>query len=647
MRSIGATMFSRCNNIIAALSKEHWITTSVLLWSALVIALALAYVTIGIRWYVAWIIIGGIVTAAAFLYRKNIEVPPLLSGDRLSNVLHLVSIFFSLSALALLIAGRTNDPLRSPWEIVPLWFFLIVAFSVGAQIGAVARERAISLLSLASLVAQFAVAYGAAVAAFRFGYAYDPIIHQTAEQYVAEHGRITPLQPFYIGQYALVAALHFVSSAPVWIIDRLLVPVLATVVMPIAAFVGLYRGWGLSERRARLGALALTALPVAEFTFTVPHNLTVLYAAWWVMLVPLFLRSRAGVAALLALSGAAAVTHPLVGVPLIIATLVAVVVGNRATLRWPFVALGSVSIGTSTLIMLGIFRLLHGEQFLAASSPFEYVENFISIFSFVGAAHRVRPLLQLLYGFSYLLPFVFIATGAWATVRARSEQTAHRALLTLLGGIFFAIFLISTLISIPNVATHEQNEFVLRLRYLLPLLVLPPAIALGATWFAAERSRMMRMGALCGLLLSIVTALYITYPRTDGVLRPGWNVSHSDIEAVRGIEHAAAGRPYVVLTNQIMSAAGLREVGFEQRVAGMHTYPISLAEPHHELTQKILYDSFDAAAVHALAQRMSGTVFVAVHDYWYRAPQLLREIVAAKPIATHTFGHVFVFEFDE
>ena len=382
MRFTGALM-SSLNNLIAAIrTKEHWITTSVLLWSVAIIILSAVYASVGI--HKIFVIVLAATGVAGWVWLIGLQLPTLrlVAENWKTNVLLAASSLLSIGLLAIVWIGRTDDPLRSPWEIAPSWFFVVFALSLIMQVSAALREKQLSLLSIVALIAQSGVCYGIAVAAFRFGYAYDPLIHQTAEQFVVAHGKILPLQPFYIGQYALVAALHFVTNAPVWLIDRLLLPLLAIISVPIVGYVGLTRGWGFSHQHARIGLIVLSTLPLAEFTFTVPYNITVLYAFWLVLLLPLLLRSRIGMFTLVALSGAATMTHPLLGIPLLIAAACAIALQKYKNILFP--VLCALGIGGSIFVMLGVYRLQHVLPFLATTEPLKYVQNFISIFLFSG-----------------------------------------------------------------------------------------------------------------------------------------------------------------------------------------------------------------------------------------------------------------------
>lgn len=627
--------------------KEHWIITSVLLWSALIIVISIWYVVFGIsRGFSITLALAALGAWYALVHDKLPEIQ-LAPTNIFTKILFAIVIITNIGLGYALWHGRTDIALRSPWEVVSGWFFIGFAATLLLHVYATVRERSLSALSFTALLSHYGLVYGAAVFAFRFGYAYDPIIHQAAENYVVAHGKIAPIQPFYIGQYSLVAAAHFISTAPVWLIDRLLLPILAIVSIPVIGYIGFTRGWRLPHRATYISLLALTCLPLAELTFTVPHNLTVLYSLWWVLLLPLALQTRGGSLMLSMIAVATCLTHPLLGVPLALATAAALLTVRYKKIYIPIIA--TFLIGGSLLAMLGMYRIQQNLPFLVTHNPFDYISNFISIFEFSYSVQHVRPALQLAYGLIYIIPFGIVVIGAWCAFRYRQVSPAVRStLLSLIGGIIIAIFLVSTMIYIPGIADHEQNEFMLRLRYIFPIFMLPLAVTVLYTWLHVQRT-VFKVVTLGCMIITATISFYFTYPRVNSVTRPGWNISRSDIETVQGIAQLSHNQPYVVLGNQILAVAGLRELGFDHRLVGddfnMYPYPISMAEPLHPITQEILYQQLNAPALRAIAYMINGSVFVAVHDYWYRASDIFTEARDSNPDAIYTFGQITVFEF--
>lgn len=617
---------------VRALFEEHWLISSVLLWSGLIATLSLAYITIGITRFSAI----GISAFFLFLAYQTVfkKLPSILyiPESRLRVFGLLCAIGLDVYLAWLLWIARTDAPLQSPWTELSSRFFILFAGATFLLFVSLWNSRP-TLLHLIATSSHLGIFYGIALVVFRFGYAFDPIIHQAAENYIVAHGKITPLQPFYIGQYALVGALHFITNAPVWLIDRLLLPILTTISLPIIGFFGLTRGWKVPPHYFLIVLLCNTILALPELTFTVPHNISVLILLWWILLFPWCLETRAGKFALVALALSATLFHPLLGIPLCITSLTLFLPARRT-----IAIASSMVIGASLCAMLGLYRLQHGD---ALAFSFNGLSNFTHLFYFSNSIHTIRPALQLLYGLNYLTPYLIVVAGIFAAFKSPSR--IRWTIFSLAGGLFFAIFLISTFITIPGIASYEQNEFVLRIKNIIPLLFLP-----FVTRKLYELTKPFFFIAVATILITI--SLYFTYPRIGGSQKPGWNISAADIAAAQSIESLASGKPFIVVSNQILAVAGLRERGFEKRLktAAIDTYPFAIGpnEPIYPLTEEVLYRELNGPNIRAYAKIIGGTVFIAVHDYWFRATRIADEARIAGADETYRFDGITIYKFE-
>jgi len=188
------------------------------------------------------------------------------------------------SVIFLLCAGRTSEPLVSPWLLFPgsiyVLFFLSTALTVYVcmQLGRLA-------LPFASL--QTFIAIGVSAIVYGIGFGFDPFIHRAAEAALVKTGFIEPTSLLYSGQYALVGFLHFVTTMPSSLIDIWLLPVLTSILLPWATYVGLRQGWGVGEEASSLGWLATLFVPFMLFTFTVPFTIVYVLFAALLFLFPL------------------------------------------------------------------------------------------------------------------------------------------------------------------------------------------------------------------------------------------------------------------------------------------------------------------------------------------------------------------------
>lgn len=532
---------------------------------------------------------------------------------------------------------RTDLPLQTPW-ITPItaWFFALFAVASVLLIAAGAHaHRGIRTLGVHM---HYVLTFGIALFAFRYGFGYDPLIHQTAESYIMQHGKIFPLQPFYIGQYALVAVLHFLSGIPTALIDRALVPLLAMVSLPSLALQGL-RAWGLSRHQAWIGALLLPFFAYAEFTFTVPHNMTALLALWWALLLPLLGRSifstlLHGMIALTALA-----FHPLIGVPLLAATLFAHLL-KRMPVKSPRLyhiygyAAASLLIAGVIFAMFALYRVIQGLPPVASWEFWKHLDKFTILFRPLPipphTPWEVTALIVAEYALRTVLPLALIITLGFVK---KIPEGIRATIFILATGLVLAIFFLSTMIELPGIVLYEQAEFALRLKSSLLIIVGPALlVVLLSTLHLTDWKRIV-MSAVCGPLLAF--SLYITYPQVNAVKHfIGWNVTLADYVGVHRIERDAHGERYLVLSDQTFSAAALQTLGFGHRIATLqpgtlYPYAISPSEFLFPYAQWALYTNLTPPL---LAQLRAATgvdrVYIAVHSYWYRRTALEEEVHA-------------------
>lgn len=151
---------------------------------------------------------------------------------------------------------------------------------------------------------------------------------------------------------------------------------------------------------------------------------------------------------------------------------------------------------------------------------------------------------------------------------------------------------------------------------------------------------------LLGALLA--ASLYLSYPRFDRYHNShSYAVSQADVMAVDWIEQDAAGAEYVVLANQQVSAAALRQLGFKKYYPGdIFFYPIPTGGPLYR--EYLNMTNQPTAATMSAAMDLAGVrlAYFVLDDYWFEADKIAPE---AELIAEHVEriagGQVRVFRF--
>ncbi len=435
--------------------------------------------------------------------------------------------------------ARTDEGLISPWQVLPIGVFGL--FFVGTLFVLLAFPRLSGRARLLLAILHTATAYSISLIVYKLGFGFDPFVHEAATNYIVRHGAVDPKTPFYIGQYVLVAGAHHLTGISVAAIQALLVPLLASVLLP----------WVLTFRARPWIAWIF---PFAYFTFTVPFNLGMLGLVFCLLLPGDEPDTRL---ARLALAIATLAIHPLVGIPTL-----ALVLSKEISLRWERTPSGWLAFLLTFCGLVGalsVYALGHGGQW-AWPDGNGWMATLLTLFRPPFVTVPIAPFWSVLYIFYALWPWMLVFAGTRACLRAPDDQKRTLNIPIGLGaGLLAASILTAGAIRYKDIVPYEQFEFALRLLALLPWIVLPGLLAV------RPPSINLRRAILIALLATV--AWHVNYPQLNPVMHvysPG--VSRTDFLTVAAIERLAQGQSYAALTPQLTSAAALRDLGFERSV---------------------------------------------------------------------------------
>ncbi|OGL75009.1 hypothetical protein A3C96_00105 [Candidatus Uhrbacteria bacterium RIFCSPHIGHO2_02_FULL_60_10] len=562
------------------------------------------------------------------------------------------AIFIALSgyALALLLGAATAEAVRSPWDSVPRVFFVVIFLTAVLALGTIGSGL-MGHLSWLPAVALAAPIVLVAAVVYTVGLGFDPFIHQSTERTIAAVGVMLPKTLYYVGQYALVTILAKFQGLPPDRLDQFLAPLLFLLALPLAYW-SLRRSFGWSRRLAGLAVLPFLAWPLAPFVMTTPQAVADIFAVmvFFAALPALTSPDSADPAEaplptwfLVLLTAAAAVVHPLAGIPLAFftaAVLLAATTPGRGILhrlsrRAAFVLLAVIGSLAVPAVFLLNSRLSTADVALKLDvlrSPTAIIENLKGPEI---VARRFQPAFDAAYAWREIrLPVIFTlgAAGLWLMCR-RSRAAAAYATAT---AIFLANFiLLKTVLNFSFLIAYERSYYADRLLDLGLFALAPPALyACGRLFELADRRPMPLRIALAVLLAGLITAsTYLAYPRRDLYdSSRGWSTSAADIAAVRLIARDAGEEKFVVLANQSVSAAAIREFGFRRYFPSAD--PLN-AEPlfYYPLpTGGRLYAEFEKMnsglgqreqAEKVMALTGAESVYFVVTNYWWQANKII------------------------
>jgi len=583
-----------------------------------------------------------------------------------------------LATFSVLFEAQILAPVRSPWLIIPGAFFFGV-FLLALIVGAFAMRGKERSITLPVFVGFFFLTVGVAAISYPLGYGFDSFIHQATESHIATFGTITPKPFYYIGQYALVIIAKLGFFIPVGIADKLLVPLLSSLLLPLAAIfsfvhitevlnkpehisiTNLFHRRRHGMQTAVFAGLAIFFIPLSSFIVTTPQGL----ANMWTLLVvlasiPLLMKSKhpipLGTLALFA--AAALVTHPLAGIPAALyVTLVAAgpVLKSRGyeaaskTLLPIVFILGSVTLPLVFMLNTAISGLplklnLSGLTNLAIFDIFN-----LSLFF----ENKFQPFLDLAYLWSWNHTIILIGFVIAAFIIIKRHNLPTSLKIPALAALMMLInyFLMSTIIEFSFLIDYEQGNYADRIFTMMLFFILPfIAITLARLREVTIKSPVsIRAGVTLLVAIILTSTVYLTYPRHDNyTISRGFNVGASDFATVRFINEQAESSDYIVLANQAVSAAAIKEFGFFKYYDDdIFYYPIPTGgEMYQVYLDMVNLGPTRARTLRAMDIAGVNTAYFVVNDYWFLADKLVENAkrtsddwTAIEDGATHVFTY--------
>ena len=155
--------------------------------------------------------------------------------------------------------------------------------------------------------------------------------------------------------------------------------------------------------------------------------------------------------------------------------------------------------------------------------------------------------------------------------------------------------------------------------------------------------------AIFGLIL-LTTSVYVSYPRYDVYFNSrGYSTSQDDIEAVKIIEKTAA-KPYIVLANQQVSVAALKELGFDnyfQTPNGqIFFYPIPTGGRLYQYYLDMVYKK-PSREIMTQARSLAGVneSYLIVNKYWYQSGRVINEAKLSANSWQTINNEVYIFKY--
>ncbi len=552
------------------------------------------------------------------------------------------------SGFLLLFYGQTTASIQSPWEVVfqkRFFSFFTLYFLATLILLIYVLKSKRTKLPLVLIVLHTLLSTSVALIVYKIGYGFDPFIHQVTEKIILQTGTITPKPLYYLGQYSIVIFLSKLTFVDIRILDRLLVPLLTAITLPLTTYF-VFSHW-LKKNSALLTSLLIMAIPYPFFIMTAPQNLSNLIFILTTLLSLLYLRGDIKITMLWIFAFAAAAIHPLSGIPLLFSIFVMgtfkKIFAKHKNFYGPFILIGLIA----ALILPALF-LINGSNFTAPDlkisdlNPLKIIDNF-------------DLSLNLVYFFWFNKTIIALAVILFGLGCLYKDKTLKNYLpyIILAGGFFVSFVITKYFLVFPALLDYDQTAFTSRILALSFYLVIPIFLIglqkiIETLW---QNDFFFKLLAIIAATTLITISFYLSYPRVNQY-EPAkfFSVSGSDIKAVQFIEQAAVPE-HIVLANQMVGAAAIQEFGFKQYHGKEFYYSMPMG-PTQNMYQYYLEMIYQGAKKETMEKAMAKAgvteAYFVLNEYWRNFEKILDQ---AKASADQTYfvdnGKVYIFKYTQ
>jgi len=582
---------------------------------------------------------------------------------------YLLSLYVAsyLGAGAMLISSRSDRALITPWAIIPTDFFWLYALTSLFLVFILIKKDLSNTTKLVLLSAHYFISLGVPIIVYKISYGYDPFIHEATMRLIDTKGFVLPKPPYYLGEYSLIIVLHKISGLTIAGLNKILVPILVAIFLPTALYKFL-KSWlaeniesakKISHNNIFLIILFLLSLTFSPFILSTPQNLSYLF----LILTILSGLSSSRPAATWILALATTALHPLAGLPAL--TFAAVVsltsAKNILSQQWQKIIKSGIFLFSSLALPLTLFfaagrdnKLAGSQNIFSSFKPWlintssagreDFLSNFVYFFA------NNYPLFIILLGLATVLYYYFYNRQQTNNL-TKYQENASNIIKIIIPSLLIA-YLLSKQINFNDLINYEQSDYASRLPIIIIIFLLPFWLMAGYNLIKKIRQSERAIQIIClifGLGLLNV-ALYSSYPRFDKYWNShGYSTSQNDIEAVKSVARDT-DMPYIVLANQQVSAAALKELGFDHyhdsSAGAIYFYPIPTGGPLYQYYLDMVYKAPDQKTMtEAMAFAGVERGYLIVNKYWYQSDRI---IAAARLTAQEWWdinNEVYIFKY--
>ena len=564
-------------------------------------------------------------------FLENINFKNFFNINLKNNLIILLIFIFDLIILYYLYYKTNTNVIRSPWELVNYKFWILLTISNILLIIHFLKNKYTGK-NILIIIYHFFLISSIGIILYRLGYGYDSFIHQATIDEIARKGTINPKLFLYIGQYGLTFFFSQIFNISLTLTNKLLLPLLFSILWPSSLYYGLRYGLKWPVKISYLSVLLSLIIGFNFSVMTTPQGLSFLLLAIFIFLLPEINKKNIHISFAYLIALMSLTIHPLVGIPL----LFFVILTNLNTYKnnniknkifyFFIVFLSSISLP----LLFIIYNILKNnnikEIFTINTSLVTLPKLFI--------AHTYSFPLDLIHNLGMNKSWIFIIItliGLHYIIKYNKTLIFKNHLLFILI-LFINLIFTKLFISFNIQINYEKNIYINRIIFIIYIVSLPILLSTFYFWFNKiikyKNKYKEKIFITIISIIIISTSIYFSYPIYNKYKNSkSFNVTSTDIETVKLIEKYSNNEPYIVLANQMIGAAAIKEFGFKNYYNNNFYYsmPLGIDNIYQNYLNMIETNATKKEALDAMNKAQVNKLYLVINNYWHSAKKAIKQ----------------------
>ena len=544
-----------------------------------------------------------------------------------------------------------TESINTPWKVISSNFFISYCASTFILLLLFYFAKNRIFVVFASI--HYFLSFSVIIFIYKLGFGYDPFLHQASEKMIFNNGVFFPKPFYYIGQYSLVVFLSKIFMIPVGIFDKILLPMLSAIFLPIVIFQSLKDNLNIKRKVILWCVLIFLIIPFSNFTYTTPQALANLLTVVLIFLSISYVnRKLFSIVPLFLIAVSICFIHPISGLPAIIFVALLLILYEFKFHAFIKLILTIIAYFVSCLSLPIAFWVYNNINKIDFSKIEQFANNnlltslspqnisfirFVNIFDFIYFYFNNINLFILLIS---LLGLVFVLY-----YRQIKQYIIYILMFSIL---IINYLLVIKYIQFPFLSVFSTRIFDLSFYFLLPFFILGFASILNSL---LQHKNIFKVFIFLFFSFIITVSFYLSYPRSDkyGNFK-GYSVSDTHYKIVDYIENNFQKSNYVVLADQSVGAAVINSHGFKKYFNEEFYYslPTNIKDNIYTDFIQMTKEETDKLKIAQSVSEKTGAdvVIFVLNNYWDYTSKLLEEHKKLSNMWVEVdVGKAYIFEY--